>query len=221
MKTVIVTCLGVLLWVEPVSAEVPPLKVSVHNDLQALTSLGMQKLTEKIDSILQRASRLLKDINGGKCDVTLKRDGEVGTFTSAPSTIKTPADLELAQQVPAYVKIVEKIEYCIGSPPWVGCSYRPDESLPKTIIVNGELDDNERPNIWAHEFGHTTGLHHRLDPKDQFLLMTPCVIKTVDQTLSTDECSCFRVGQRDPRHPENTLPACNKQDTHPVCPGQK
>lgn|SRR5215813_3091893 len=216
MQTIIVSviCLGLLLWVEPASAAEWRLKVSVHKDL--LTSKkNLQALTKEVDSILLRASMRLK----GRCssgDVTFIRNGDVGTFTSAdaPSIIKDANDLELVHRVPADVKIVKAIEYCKGNPHWVGCSFRPDETLPKTMIVNRDPPPiaNARPNLWAHEFGHTTGLHHRIDQRAA--LMTPCGIQSWNWRLTEEECTCLLAG------PNNGLEDCKRQDMQPKCPFQ-
>ena len=167
----------------------------------------------------------LQAMDEGHCDVTLRRDGPIEKFTSrdapnAPSVIRNPNDLERVHRVPGHVKIVEAIFSCIGPVPvggFVGCSFRPDVTpgvhLPKTMIVNRGLEENERPNIWAHEFGHTTGLHHRRvsDPNDS-ALMTPCPIKSFSSSLTSRECRCLRAG------PNNGLRECKRRDTQPMCP---
>jgi len=220
MQTVIViVCVALLLWIKPASAEDYSLKVRVHKDLQVLTSMSMQQLTEKVDSILREASMRLKAMDEGNCNVTLKRDGRIETFESAPNIIRNPNDLEAVHRVPGHVKIVDAILSCIGQTPdngFVGCSFRPNPRLRKTMIVNGGLEENERPNIWAHEFGHTTGLHHRKvsDPNDS-ALMTPCAIKSFSSNLTRRECRCLRAG------PNNGLGACNRPDTQPMCPDQR
>ncbi len=139
MQTIIVmVCLGLLLWIEPACAKDYPLKVSVHQDLLT-NKKDLQALTNEVDSLLLRASMRLK----GRCDfdITFSRNGPIEPFTSAPSIIKTPEDLEAVHSVPADVKIIKEIKYCTGNPPWVGCSFRPDVTpgvhLNKTMIVPG------------------------------------------------------------------------------------
>src|SRR5215470_1980211 len=214
MQTIIVTiCLGLLLWVEPASAKEYLLSVRVHKDLHPLRN-------SDVVSILQRASmRLMTD---GKCDVQFKlknQEDPIATFDSGPSVIKDAQGLELVHQVPADVKVVQAIEFCIGTPPFTGCSFRSDPSLPKTMIVRRDRPpiSNARPLLWAHEFGHTTGLNHRLDQKGN-QLMTPCGIKTFNSRLTPDECSCFLAGPKDPRNPGSALPQCSQPDTLPMCP---
>src|SRR5262245_64638699 len=106
MQTVIATvCVALLLLIEPASAEDYSLKIRVHEDVQVLTTMSMQQLTEKVDSILGEASMRLKAMDEGHCDVTLRRDGPIEKFTSrdapnAPSVNRTPKDLERAHRTP-------------------------------------------------------------------------------------------------------------------------
>src|SRR5262249_37643885 len=168
MQTIIATvCIALLLWIDPASAEEHSLRIRVHSDVLMLNHINLQQLTDNIDSILRNASVRLKAMDQGKCNVTLKRDGRIDTFGSSPSVpsvIRGPDDLEAVQNVPGHVKIVGAILSCIGPTPengFVGCSFRANPHLRRTMIVNAGLGENERPNIWAHEFGHTTGLNHR------------------------------------------------------------
>jgi hypothetical protein len=165
-------------------------------------------LTKKdVKSILQRASQVL--VSHG-CNVKFTLKGELGTFTSAPATIENESDLEAAHSVPADVKIVQKVHFCVGKHDeggYLGCSWRP-EGRTKTMIVSrlaGGIDI--RPIVWAHEFGHTTGLLHRVDPKN-VALMTPCGIKGFNQTVTKDECKCFLGGPGSCNVPESANQAC-------------
>jgi hypothetical protein len=170
------------------------LKVSIHKDVPKLTN-------DQVDQALQRASDLLKE-PGNKCNVTLKRNGPIETFAfdSAPKNIRTPDYLEAVHRVPADVKIVESIHFCMGKyakESWWGCSWRA-EGLPKTAIVARGMAPGPvfgrdlRYILWAHEFGHTKGLHHRIDDKDA--LMTPCDIGRGTRHITNDECTCFKEG---------------------------
>jgi hypothetical protein len=193
--TITIVCLAVLLWVEPASAQqVYSLKVSIHKDVPPLTG-------DQVDQALDRASDLLKE-PGNKCNITLKRNGPVQTFEfdSAPKNIRNLDDLEAVHRVPGDVKIVESIHFCMGrydKRGFWGCSWRP-EGLPKTVIVvrgmrpGPVVGRDTRYILWAHEFGHTKGLHHRVD--DKRALMTPCDIERVTRSITTDECTCFQNG---------------------------
>jgi hypothetical protein len=193
--TITIVCLAVLLWVGPASAQqVYSLKVSIHKDVPPLTG-------DQVDQALDRASDLLKE-PGNKCNITLKRNGPVQTFEfdSAPKNIRNLDDLEAVHRVPGDVKIVESIHFCMGrydKRGFWGCSWRPD-GLPKTVIVvrgmrpGPVVGRDTRYILWAHEFGHTKGLHHRVD--DKRALMTPCDIERVTRSITTDECTCFQNG---------------------------
>ena len=181
--------LGLLLWAEPASAASPP--PTVYNLTVSQQAAVQPALTKKdVKSILQRASKVLASHG---CNVKFTLKGEIGTFTSAPAVIETGSDLEAAHDVPADVKIVQNIHFCIGKHDaggYLGCSWRPPGEK-KTMVVSrlaGGIDI--RPIVWAHEFGHTTGLQHRVDPQN-VALMTPCGIKAFNQTVTTDECKCF------------------------------
>ena len=196
MHTIIaIVCLALMLWVEPASAQQAySLKVSIHKDVPQLTN-------DQIDEALDRASKLLKE-PGNKCNVTLKRNGpvEIFNFDSAPKKITNLDELEAVHRVPADVKIVESIHFCMGrydKRSWWGCSWRPP-GLPKTVIVvrgmrpGPVVGRDSRYLLWAHEFGHTKGLHHRLD--DKRALMTPCDIEPTTRRITNDECTCFKNG---------------------------
>jgi hypothetical protein len=196
MQTIIlIVCLALLLCVEPAGAqEVYSLKVSIHKDVPQLTK-------DQVDEALERASKLLKE-PGNQCNVTLKRNGPVETFEfdSAPKNIRNLDDLEAVHRVPADVKIVESIHFCMGrydKEGWWGCSWRP-EGLPKTVIVvrgvrpGPVVGRDTRYMLWAHEFGHTKGLHRRID--NERALMTPCAIGTLTRRITPDECTCFENG---------------------------
>jgi hypothetical protein len=147
---------------------------------------------------LADASRLLQtqdDPQDVSCSVGFTLKGDVGTFTSAPPVIKTAADLEAVHSVPADVKIVQAIKFCVGEfseEGFLGCAWRP-KGRPKTVIVTPLVGDGIAPFVWAHEYGHTTGLLHRLD-KDRLALMTPCDIEAFSQHVTKGECSHFIAG---------------------------
>jgi hypothetical protein len=206
---VAVLCLALLLGVEPAGAQqVYSLTVSIHKDLPPLTET-------QADDAFQRASDLLKE-GRNQCGLTLKRSGSIGTFDSAPKKIMSLDDLEAVHRVPADVKIVESIHFCMGKfdkRSWWGCSWRP-EGLPKTVIVARGLSPGPvfgrdlRYILWAHEFGHTRGLHHRVNDKNA--LMTPCDIADGNRHITKDECTCYKDGPGGcPIPPPKHEPACS------------
>lgn len=194
MHTIIaIVCLALLLWVAPAGAQqVYSLKVSIHKDVPQLTK-------DQVDEALVRASNLLNE-PGNQCNLTLNRNAPVETFDSAPKNIRSLDDLEAVHRVLADVKIVESIHFCMGrydKKGWWGCAWRP-EGRPKTVIVvrgvrpGPVVGRDTRYLLWAHEFGHTKGLHHRLG--DERALMTPCAIGTLTRRITNDECTCLKHG---------------------------
>ena len=200
MRTIIlIVSLGVLLWAGSASAEKQKqysLKVSIHRDVQPRMTKA------EVESLLRRASNVLS-----RCNVRLRLDGKIKTFDSAPKDINNSTDLEAVHRVPAHIKVVQTISSCIGQPPFAGCSFRPNTNFPKTMIVtrNPPLVDDERPLLWAHEFGHTKGLFHRID--DELALMTPCPLKLFNKNLTKDECTCLLKGPKGCPIPEPTQQA--------------
>src|SRR5262249_38314872 len=162
--------LGLLFSAQPADAQrLYSLTVSIHEGMNPTLT------KENVEQILGGASDILKR-NG--CDVKFELKGPIQTFTSAPAHIKDPSTLEAAHLVSADVKVVQRINYCVGKylkEPVIGCSWRP-EGRRRTVIVTTESVGalpGIHPVLWAHEFGHTTGLLHRKDAND-VALMTPC-----------------------------------------------
>lgn len=196
MQTIIpIVCLALLYCVESASAQqVYSLKVSIHKDVLPLTE-------EQVDEALERASSLLNE-TGNQCNVTFKRNGPIETFDSAPKDIGNLDDLEAVHRVPADVKIVESINFCMGrydKEGWWGCAWRPEGLLKTVIVIRGLrpggdpiVGRDERYILWAHEFGHTKGLPHRVD--DDRALMTPCAVGTLTRRITKDECTCLKNG---------------------------
>jgi len=191
MRTVIgFICLALLLWVERASATEWPLTVSVHQ--QVLNELTPQVVKRRLEEATRSAPTLPTSEPNG-CNVRFKVDGPVRPFASptTPKDINGPADLEAVHRETAHVKIVRQINYCWGSPPWLGCAWR-DGNRPKTMIISAQgLQVGFKHILWAHEFGHTTGLPHRRgdDP-----LMTPCALSYITININAQECQCFRAG---------------------------
>jgi hypothetical protein len=190
---------GLLLWGEPASAQkVYPLTVSIHEGVIPYPNQN------DIEKILKAASDLLQK-TPNSCPVGFKLDG-IKTFNNAPAIVRNQGDLEAVHSVPAQVKIVQAIHYCVGhSGEFSGCSWRLKGQ--RTVIVIPPNTDGIGPMLWAHEFGHTTGLQHRND-KDNFALMTPCPIGPSNQKINKDECSHFRAGPVPPPYPPGLGDVC-------------
>lgn len=184
--------LGQLMWIEPATAQKTySLTVSIHEQARP-------KVTDTdVRKILAAASKLLTQTD--RCGVTFKLKGSVGTFSDAPNVIKDESDLEAVHREKTDVKIVQDIQFCKTSGSFVGCSWRRDG--PKTMIVTQKVP-NAAHIIWAHEFGHTTGLQHRTGMN---ALMTPCDLFLNTVEISRDECNCFLGGPASCSIPETNL----------------
>jgi hypothetical protein len=192
LRRIGILLVGLLFWVEPTSAQevrssnaqkVYSLTVSIHE--------GLHLTEQSTEEILDRASNLLQR-NG--CNVTFKFKGPVQTFTAQPIT--DASTLDVVHQVPADIKVVPRINFCAaGFKPegYLGCAWRP-EDRPRTVIVTPPaLGVGRDPMLWAHEFGHTTGLPHRNDEHNQ-ALMTPCPIEPFNWKIDEVECGHFLAG---------------------------
>ena len=137
------------------------------------------------DTAIESANVTLQIAHGSNdfgCPVILRRSGDV-VPVSGNNTIDTDAQLRTIFRVPGYVKVVHKINRCgrMTSAGIIGCA------SPHNMIVE-DLKDNDFPNrplegiLWAHEFGHTQGLPHRVVP-------TSCV--SCEGGVCIDFCAGF------------------------------
>jgi hypothetical protein len=223
MKTQIITAilsLALLMAVSPASAQKTYLvSVSRHSSLPALTE-------SDVKGILADASKMLQNVS---CDVTFTLKGPVGTFGSPD----TPASVDEAHidavhlvdanvvGVDFHVKVVKKItNFCRirADSGFHGCAFPPQ--FRSIIVEHPETHTNPAaPSgpplrkgilrdhlLWAHEFGHLTGLGHRIEPGvtgsagQPHALMTPCDLTRFSRVsdasvqVRADECRCLLGG---------------------------
>ncbi len=161
----------------------------------------------QVHKILEDASKMLQknSVNNGEadvaCDVTLTLKGPVrtfGTLGTSPNIVdaqhrdavhKVDSDIT---DVDFHVKVVEKIEFCKpGAGSFNGCAF-PIEFRSIIVVPPGKLPDHL---LWAHEFGHLTGLGHR---NSECALMTACTIADLASLtrvrVNKKECGCMRGG---------------------------
>ena len=189
--------------------------VSFHSGLR------QRPLTEaQVKILLADASAMLQmnpDTSGAdvKCDVTIALKGPVRTFSDPPS-MRRPKTLAVVTEdniaavhavdsdvtgVDFHIKVVKEIDFCRpGLPPGrdTGCSFSPPD-FRSVIVIHPALHKGPDRLLWAHEFGHITGLGHRDD--DPNALMTRCPLRTQFSRIpdsrvhvNNDECTHMLAG---------------------------
>ena len=206
-----VLLLGLVSWVGPAGAEglvSHALTVTVHPAVQP--SLPQSE----IETILKGASDILQgNTNIGannNCKVEFTFKGFIPfPSSSAPADINNATDLEQVQELPGDVKVVQNITYCAEKHgTFAGCAWRAN-GLPRTMIVARSQFSSwlgNGPEVWAHEYGHTTGLIHRYEQFNESL-MSPCVLEAFSLKIKKSECAHFRAG-RVTKYRKTSGPAC-------------
>ena len=182
-----------LMWTQPANSNgvTHPLTVRHHSEVQ---------LNEAdVEQILKDASKLLK-----RCNVTVTLRGSIEVFASptAPAVISNEADLEAVHSENGEVKVVKAIRFCRRKGHFSGCAWR-RYGRPSMIVTHSDETADIRDLLWAHEFGHATGLQHRLD--DRSALMTPCALFYNNVHITEKECRCFRLGIEGCKIPTNYI----------------
>ena len=194
-----IVCLGLVMWVGPASAQsTHSLTVSHHRDITLSAN--------DVDKILAKASQILKK---NSCNVIFRRKGSVRTFASSttPATIETMADRDAVHSENFDVKVVKAIEFCRGKGDAAGCAWDPPQpgQLPqhRSMIVVPQPNTRLAGIVWAHEFGHRTGLFHRSEA-DALMTICPLILDLVvhQEKVNREECNCFLGGPRSCSTPE-------------------
>lgn len=195
---------GLLLWIGPAPAEeikIHPLTVSIQETVRRVIEAKCRRFLDLdiegcIKKVLKDASDKLQQGSDEQpgCKVGFRLKGQITTFKYPGPDITNAQRLEAAHHVRADIKIVRSVTYCVGEQHpagYYGCSWRPKGR--KTVIVIGPLSGAPDDVLWAHEFGHTTGLLHRYDERNQNL-MTPCDLSGATKEVNTDECRHLIAG---------------------------
>jgi hypothetical protein len=230
MRTIAaILAVAVLMWVEAAGAQTTyRLSVSRHTATPNLTEQEVRRILADASKMLQKSPRQNHDNNDVACDVTFTLHGPIGTFGSrdTPDVVKR-ANIRAVHRLDSnvagadfHVKVVNEIKFCRrgvrGSSE--GCSFSPPDFRSIIVVHPKSHTVSDFPDrlLWAHEFGHLTGLGHRDD--DPLALMTRCPLNTQFFNISDDrvrvssqECDRLRAGPgvRPPR-PLRGNPVCQQ-----------
>jgi hypothetical protein len=207
--------LAVLMWVETAHAQSTySVSVSRHSATDPLSDEDVRSILDKASKMLQKSGHVDSPDNV-KCDVSFTLKGSVRTFGSSDTPVEVDmpnldavhrVDNDVAD-VDFHVKVVDKIKTFCRFPNrtgFQGCSFPPNFRSIIVVHPKKHLDasDNHLENfpdhvLWAHEFGHLTGLGHSRDgnalmancPLQKFTGVPPNQVR-----VSPDECRCLRSG---------------------------
>jgi hypothetical protein len=212
-----------------------------HKDVRPLTVELVRQILADASQLLQKQPKEPDPEENVSCDVAFELRGEVSTFRDESKddlsrveqrTIDTVHAIRPSIEADFYVKVVNSIMGFCRFPAGLfnGCAFPPN--FRSIIVVHPDLHIDRRNfqpvpqgkfpdhRLWAHEFGHLTGLGHRDD--DERALMTHCPLNEQlakgiadDQVrVSKKECMCLRWGpgfgpdgQCDLRGPSPKCPA--------------
>lgn len=227
MKMQMIMAIALLMWVGAASAQSTfSLSVNVHRNLPPLTENEVKGILAGASNMLQKNSGRVDTENDVACNATFTLKGSVRTFGSPdlPANVdkehidavhRVDSDVE---GVDFHVKVVKKItDFCRVAGQFHGCSFPPhfhsiivehplthtDPEHPSADLPKGKLPDHL---LWAHEFGHLTGLGHRIEPGvtsssgQPLALLTPCDLSRFSDVsdarvqVTRGECRCLLGG---------------------------
>ncbi|SFJ38681.1 HEAT repeat domain-containing protein [Jannaschia pohangensis] len=113
-----------------------------------------------VDRIFADASAVLQADDGGgdvACPVRLRRNGDVGVFTTGDGSLDTSAELQAVFALAGNIKVVDDVNFCAGgfNSSFIGCGQTPGSSF-----ITERFTASLEGILWGHEFGHNTGLPH-------------------------------------------------------------
>jgi hypothetical protein len=224
-RTALLLSLAPLLWADAAGAQSRTYSASVsrHRDTPTLSVEEVKSILADASKMLQKNSRQKRDTDDDnvKCNVTFTLKGPIRTFASpdTPAIVDKP-DIDSVHRVDSdvrgvdfHVQVVNKIiNFCRvpdrpGGLGFNGCSF--PLNFRSIIVVHPKMHtDVANPSgpalakfpdhlLWAHEFGHLTGLGHRNHSR---ALMTPCSLAEFSNIPDTqvqvtrNECRCLLGG---------------------------
>lgn len=152
LRDIILLPLALALAAQSTSAQVA-MTISRH------VSVSLSE--KRADQILADARKVLAGVDGKddvSCDVDFRRSGPIATFTGS-DVIEDETDMVNVCAQTGNVHLVSMIDWCGVPGDYRGCA----NATANCMVVVREVDWLEGI-LWAHEFGHTQGLHHRNVP---------------------------------------------------------
>lgn len=147
---------------------------------------------------MSNAGAILRRKNGEgdvRCSVCFWRSGNVTDFSDGDGSIDTCDELDAALDLPGWVKVVNQINACgydvnnkCVIKPVAGCGRQLEPSFVVTRLPTVSADSI----IWAHEFGHNKGLHHR-KVYDLNAIMNETNGPT-SKMVNAEECAAYKEG---------------------------
>jgi hypothetical protein len=230
---VAVISLVVITWAATASAQSTTysVAVSVHRSLPPLSDDEINDILDKASKLLQKPGQADAD-DDAQCNVTFTLKGPVHIFDSPGPTVDGNMDIEPmhlvnsnrlnSNDVHFIVKVVKEILHCRGcDDQFHGCAYPPD--FRSIIVVHPAFHKDscgqpisDFPNhvLWAHEFGHLTGLPHRTGTH---ALMTSRPVTGDSVRVNREECRCLRGGLRSCQLPPTPI-SCQSPPIPISCP---
>ncbi len=163
------------------TAKSKQITVSRHNTV-ALTN-------NRVDTILDDATMVLMDDAGSgdvSCFVTLARSDSVKVFNTGDGSINTSAELQAIFGLAGNVKVVDDVDFCEGrfNTSFIGCG-----RISNNSFITERFTASLEGILWAHEYGHNTGLRHRDTTNNNVMFRSIGANRTrINQT----ECNSFR-----------------------------
>jgi hypothetical protein len=155
-------------------------------------TIGTYITNAEADRILAGATQVLSRADSAHdtpAQVRLQRSGDVRAVRG-PSIINTPQDFADLQAAGRHIIIVDAINECGGYIPGiVGCAPVPDRFM--ALVRHHQHEDI----LWAHEFGHNRGLHHR---DDTSAVMHP-QLGSSRRSLTAQEASVYQGASAGPQ----------------------
>jgi len=168
--------------------------VRIHSALPSLSADEVNAILENASKVLQKPNLHTETDGDVKCDVTFKLKGSIGSFGEPANAIVTEQNIDGVMNsdlddADFHIKVVKHIAYCRPGVDTAsaGCSFSPPRYRSIVVVhphMHPEGTDYPDHLLWAHEFGHLTGLGHREgskepgSPNDKDALMTRCDLKT-------------------------------------------